>query len=69
MDVEITDGVERNHDYESDTVVVISPEDSAFPGHRGEEGDVVRLAEHGHSIQGGQQGQRYGLQVTILTGE
>ena len=69
MDVKITDGVERNHDYESDTVVVISPEDSAFPGHRGEERDVVRLTEHGHSIEGGKQWEGYGLQVSILTGE
>ena len=69
MDVKITDGVERNHHYESYTVVVISPEDSAFPGHRGEEGDVVRLTEHGDSIEGGQQREGYGLQVSVLTGE
>ena len=69
MDVEITDGVERNHNYESDTVVVISPENSTLPRHGGEEGHVVRLAEHGHSIQGGQQWERYGLEVSVLTGE
>ena len=69
MDVKIADAVERNHHYESDTVVVISPEYSTFPRHRGEEGDVVRLTEHGHSIKGGQQWERYRLQVTVLTGE
>ena len=69
MDVEITDGVEWNYNYESDTVVVISPEYSTFPRHGGEEGHVVRLSEHGHSIKGGQQWERYGLEVPVLTGE
>ena len=69
MDVKVTDGVERNHDYESDTVVIISPQHSALPGHRGEEGHVVRLTEHGHAIEGGQQWEWYGLQVPVLTGE
>ena len=69
MDVEITDGVERNDHYEPDTVVVISPQNSTFPGHRGEEGHVVRLAEHGHSIERREEWERYGLQVSVLTGE
>ena len=66
MNVEVSDTVQRNHDDEPDTVVVVSPEEAALPRDGGEEGDVVTLAEHGDTVERGQQGEGDGLEVAIL---
>ena len=67
--MEVGDAVERDHDDQTDAVVIIPPEQPALPGHGGEEGDVVTLAEHGHPIEGGEQREGDGLEISILPGK
>ena len=69
VDVEVCNTVERDHDDKADTVVVSSPQQAALPGHGGEEGDVMALAEHCDTIEGGEQREGDGLQVSILASE
>ena len=39
----------------------VPEEGGGRPGDRGEQGDLVALAEHGHPVEGGQQGEGDGL--------
>ena len=64
--MEVGNTVEGDHDDQADTVVIIPPQQAALPGHGGEQGDVVTLAEHGDPVERGEERERYGLEVSIL---
>ena len=69
VNMEVGDTVERDHDDQADTVVIIPPQEAALPGHSGEQRDVVTLAKHGHPVERGEQRERDGLEVSILASE